>query len=194
MAIEFKETLQIDAPIDRVWEFVNDPRRVVSCMPGAGLDEVVDERTFAGSVKVKIGAITASYKGRVVFTEVDAQARSLEAVAEGRETGGGTAKGTIAIRLSSLAEGPTEFVTEASVDLTGRVMQVGRGMIQGVSRQLFKQFAASTKEILETEGGAGEAEMAVVEQKPIRLLPLVFRTLWEAVVGFFRRLLGRSAD
>jgi len=169
MAIEFRETLQVDAPIDRVWKFVNDPRKVVTCMPGAGLDEVVDERTFLGTVKIKVGAITASYKGRVVFTEVDAQARVLEATAEGRETGGGTARGKISIRLSSPAEGPTEFVTEASVDLTGRVMQVGRGMIQGVSRQLFKQFAASTKELLEAQG-------------------------WEAVVGFFRRLLGRSAN
>ena len=194
MAIEFRETLQVDAPIDRVWEFVNDPRKVVTCMPGAVLDEVVDERTFLGTVKIKVGAITASYKGRVVFTEVDAQARALEVAAEGRETGGGTARGTISIRLSSPAEGPTEFVTEARVDLTGRVMQVGRGMIQGVSHQLFKQFAASAKELLEAQGEAGEAEVAVAEQKPIRVLPLVFRTLWEAVVGFFRRLLGRSAD
>jgi hypothetical protein len=73
-------------------------------------------------------------------------------------------------------------------------MQVGRGMIQGVSHQLFKQFAASAKELLEAQGEAGEAEVVVAEQKPIRVLPLVFRTLWEAVVGFFRRLLGRSAD
>ncbi len=194
MAIEFKETLRVDAPIDRVWEFVNDPRRVVTCMPGAGLDEVVDERTFLGTVKIKVGAITASYKGRVEFTEVDAQARALEVAAEGRETSGGTARGTISIRLNSLADGPTEFVTEARVNLTGRIMQVGRGMIQGVSRQLFKQFAASAKELLEAQDEAGEVKVAVAEQKPIRVLPLVFRSLWEAIVRFFRRLLGRPAD
>jgi len=194
MAIEIRETLEVDAPIDRVWEFVNDPRRAVTCMPGAELDEVVDERTFLGTVKVKVGAITASYKGRVEFTEVDAQARTMQIAAEGRETGGGTARGTLSIHLNSLAEGSTEFVTEASVDLTGRIMQVGRGMIQGVSRQLFKQFAASTKELLEAQGEAGETERAVAEQKPIRVLPLVFRSLWEAIVRLFRRLLGRPAD
>jgi carbon monoxide dehydrogenase subunit G len=194
MAIEIKETLQVDAPIDRVWEFVNDPRSVVTCMPGAVLDEVVDERHFVGTVKIKVGAITASYKGRVELTEVDAQAHALQMVAEGRETGGGTAKGTVSIHLSSRADGPTELVTEASFDLTGRVMQVGRGMIQGVSHQLFKQFAASTKEILEAQGESREAEAAVAEQTPIRVLPLVFRTLWEAIVRFFRRLLGRAAN
>jgi hypothetical protein len=72
-------------------------------------------------------------------------------------------------------------------------MQVGRGMIQGVSHQLFKQFAASAKEFLEARDEAGEAKAvaAVAEQEPLRILPLLFRTLWEALARFFRRLFGR---
>jgi hypothetical protein len=194
MAIEIEETLQVEASVDRVWQFVVDPQRVVTCMPGAALDEAIDERTFTGTVKVKLGAITTSYKGRVEFTEVDAQAHSLEMAAAGRETGGGTAKGTISISVNALSEGPTQLVTKASIDLTGRVMQVGRGMIQGVSHQLFKQFAASAKEILEAEDEAGEAQAvaAVAEQQPVRIVPLLFRTLWEALARFFRRLFGSS--
>jgi len=198
MAIEIVERLQVAAPIERVWQFVNDPQKVVTCMPGAGLDEVVDSRTFLGTVKVKVGAITASYKGRVEFTEVDEPGRRIQMLAEGRETGGGTAKGTIAIQLIELAEGPTELVTEANIDLTGRIMQVGRGMIQGVSRQLFKQFAASTKQLLEAppaveaDGEAAEAVVTAPAQTPIRLLPLLLRTLWEAIARFFRRLFGAS--
>ena len=194
MAIEFKETLQVDAPIDRVWEFVTDPRRVVTCMPGAGLDEVVDERTFLGTVKIKVGAITASYKGRVEFTEVDAQARTMQIAAEGRETGGGTARGTLSIHLNSLAEGSTEFVTEASVDLTGRIMQVGRGMIQGVSSQLFQQFSANVKQQLEAStvaadvtAGESAAPPPAPQNQPIRVLPLLLKTLWAAIIRFFRR-------
>jgi hypothetical protein len=194
MAIEIKESLQVEAPIDRVWQFVIDPQRVVTCMPGAALDEAIDERTFLGTVKVKVGAITTSYKGRVEFTEVDEQAHTIQMAAEGRETGGGTARGSVSIRVDALAEGPTELVTTASIDLTGRVMQVGRGMIQGVSHQLFKQFAASAKEILEAQDAAGEAAAvaAVAEQKPVPILSLIFRTVWETIVGFFRRLFGRS--
>jgi len=196
MAIQIEEKLQVAAPIDRVWQFVNDPQRVVSCMPGAGLDEVVDARTFLGTVRVKVGAITASYKGRVEFTEVDEAGHRIQMRAEGRETGGGTAKGTIAIRLVELAEGPTELVTEASIDLTGRIMQVGRGMIQGVSRQLFKQFAASTKELLESPlapAEAGDSGVTVAKPAPIRILPLLFKALWEAIVRWFRRLFGGRA-
>jgi carbon monoxide dehydrogenase subunit G len=196
MAIEIKETLQVEAPIERVWDFVVDPQRVVTCMPGAALDEVVDDKTFLGTVKVKLGAITTKYKGRVEFANVDAQAHSIQMVAEGRETGGGTAKGTIDMRVNELPEGPVELVIEAGIDLTGRVMQVGRGMIQGVSHQLFKQFAASAKEILEAEDEAAEAAAvaAVAEQKPVAIVPLIFRTIVAAIVNFFKRLFGGSRD
>jgi carbon monoxide dehydrogenase subunit G len=200
MAIEIKETFQVRAPIETVWRFVMDPQSVVTCMPGASLDEVVDARNFLGTVKVKVGAITTSYKGKVQITNVDEQAFALQMAAEGRETSGGTAKGTMSSRLRSLADGQTEVVAEASVDLTGRIMQVGRGMIQGVAHQLFQQFAARMKQRLEAAqaatapGSSGSAPGAQTESDAIRVLPLVLNVFWSAIVNFFRRLFGRSAQ
>ena len=191
MAVTLKETFIVQAPIDRVWQFVMDPEMVVTCMPGAELESVEDERTFLGKVSVKVGAVTTSYQGRVQFTSVDDVAHVVEMTAEGRETGGGTAKGTMSSRLRSLEDGQTEIVAEASVDLTGRIMQMGRGMIQGVSQQLFKQFVGCVKERLEApEGEAASPEAA--EPEPIRIVPIVFRTLWAMVTGFFGRLFGRG--
>jgi carbon monoxide dehydrogenase subunit G len=189
MAIEITETFQVKAPVDAVWRFMLDPQRVVTCMPGAQLEEVVDDRTFLGSVKVKLGAITTSYKGRVQITEMDQQARTVKLTAEGRETGGGTAKGTLHSQLLSLPDGQTEVLAKASVDLTGRVMQMGRGMIQGVSHQLFQQFVSSARERLEAPPGAA-SELAPTESTPIRAIPLLLSTLRAAIVGFFRRLFG----
>jgi len=192
MAITIQETFTVRAPIDVVWRFVTDPEKVVACMPGAELQEVVDERTFLGNVKVKVGAITASYKGRVRFTEVDGGGHALQMVAEGRDTSGGTAKGTMVGRLRSLPDGQTEVVAEASIDLTGRIMQVGRGMIQGVSHQLFQQFVASTKARLEASQ-AGVVEPGVpAEVKPIRIVPLLVQALLAAILRFFRRLRRRQ--
>ena len=190
MAIEIKETFQVEAPVDAVWRFMLDPNQVVTCMPGAQLEEVVDDRTFLGSVKVKLGAITTSYKGRVQITEMDPQAHNVKLTAEGRETGGGTAKGTLRSQLRSLPDGQTEVAAQASVDLTGRVMQMGRGMIQGVSHQLFQQFVASTRERLEAPPGAA-SELAPAESTPIRAIPLLLSTLRAAIVRLFRRLFGR---
>jgi carbon monoxide dehydrogenase subunit G len=203
MAIEIRETFQVAAPIDAVWRFVMDPNKIVTCMPGAKLDAIVDERTFDGTIKIKVGAITTSYKGRIQLTEVDEQAHKVQMAAEGRETSGGMAKGTMQSTLQSLSDGQTEMCIEASVDLTGRIMQVGRGMIQGVSHQLFLQFVKRTKEHLEsapvevvspTEGvapAAGKSIAPPADDEALSIVPLIFNAIWSAIVGFFRRLFGR---
>jgi len=203
MAIEIREKFEVAAPIETVWRFVMDPHKIAPCLPGAKLEEVVDERNFLGSVKIKIGAITTSYKGKVELTEVDEDGRVVVMLAEGRETSGGMAKGLVTSRLRSLADGQTEVIAEANVDLTGRVMQVGSRMIEGVSHQLFEQFAKKLKKQLEAEPGAaaapGTAESAAPgtpappaqEEEALAILPLILRSLWQAIAGFFRRLFRR---
>jgi len=201
MAIVIKETFRVEAPIEDVWRFMMTPDQIVTCMPGAELDEIVDEATFAGTVKIKVGAVTAKYKGRIRFTSVEAASHAVEMTAEGRETSGGVAKGTIAGRLTPVEDGQTEVVAQANVDLTGRIVQVGRGMIQGVSQQLFAQFVDNTKRRLEAQRRAAEAtpagaapapESPLPAQRPIRIVPLVLRVMWLAIARFFGRLLGRS--
>ena len=211
MAIEIQEKFEIEAPIDRVWSFVTDPETIVPCLPGATLAEVVDEHNFLGKVKVKLGAVTAGYKGKIHFSKVDAENHVLEMVAEGRDPSGGTAKGTITVSLSSLEGGGTEMVTDATIELTGKVMQVGRGMIKGVSHQLFLQFAKTAKARLEedsvasagtADAGSGQAASsgsgggqptAPPEEVPLKVLPLLLKTIWAAITGFFRRLSGGGA-
>jgi hypothetical protein len=192
MAITLRETFQVRAPVADVWRFLLDPAQVVTCMPGAELQEVVDPQTFLGAVKIKVGAITASYKGRVRLVAVDETAHRVEMLAEGRDAAGGSAKGTVTGRLRALADGRTEVVAEASVDLTGRIMQVGRGMIQGVAQQLFQQFVESAKRRLEAPATApGVAAPPSASAAPIRVVPLLFRALAAALARFFRRLFGR---
>lgn len=191
MAINLKESFQVNAPIDAVWHFLLDPHQVAPCMPGAQLDEVVEDGTFLGNIKVKVGPITAQYKGRVQFTRVEPLAHEIEMTADGLEAGGGTARGTISSRLLALDGSRTEVVAEATAEITGRVAQFGRGMIQGVSQQLFREFAASVTQRLESpESVAG----APTESRPISILPLVLGQIWRAIAGFFRRLfrLGRK--
>lgn len=218
MAIDIQETFTVRAPIELVWRFLLDPQQVAPCMPGAELDEVVDERNFHGNVKIKVGAITTRYKGKVHLTTVDEGGRRIEMTAEGRETGGGTAKGTMVAVMRTLPDGQTEVASTATVDLTGKIMQVGRGMIQGVSHQLFLQFVSAVQSHLEPlaaaaaaaapapqSGTTADAPRVVtpellppplprpqVEAQAIRIVPLVMNVLWAAIARFFRRLLGRQ--
>jgi carbon monoxide dehydrogenase subunit G len=151
-----------------------------------------DDRTFLGTIRVKVGAITTSYKGKINFEDVDEAARSVRMRAEGRETGGGTAKGTMSSTLMSISRNETELTVEASVDVTGRIAQVSRGMIEGVSKQLFAQFVACAKASLETP----EHAAAAIEEanRPVSVLPLVLGTIWSSITSFVRRVFRRSPD
>lgn len=201
MAITLKETFTVEAPIARVWAFVMQPQQVATCIPGASLDEVVDERNYVGSIKIKVGAVTAAYKGRVQFTEINEQEYRMTMTAEGKETGGGIAKGGMVAQLRELPGGKTEVVSEANVELTGKIMQVGRGMIEAVSHQLFLQFVSRVKSRLETaEAASSESAGAAVagappsaapaEDEAIKVFPLLLKALLELIKKFFRRLFG----
>jgi len=192
MPIQIQETFRTAAPVETVWRFLLDPHRVVRCMPGAELQQVVDDRTFDGTVRVKLGAITTRYRGRVRITEVDDRAHRVNMLAEGRETGGGTARGVLTGELRGLPDGGTEVVASAEIDLTGRVMQLGRGMIQGVSSQLFGQFVDRTRQTLEASGSEGRVP-APAREDSIPLLRMILRVVFAPVARFFSRRFGSPA-
>jgi carbon monoxide dehydrogenase subunit G len=163
MGFRIEEQFVVNAPAPAVWAYLVDPTRVVTCLPGAELREVVDPRTFRGAVKVKVGAITVAYQGTVRLVEVDEAARSVRMTGEGREsTGSGAAKMTMSSTVTDRPEGGVQVRVQADVDVVGRLVQLGRGMIEQVSHQLFQQFAACVRATLEAEAAArGTAAAAV---------------------------------
>ena len=164
-----------------------------------------------GRVKIKLGAVTAAYKGKIHFEDVDAERYVLVMIGEGKDPSGGTAKARITVQLSELESGATEMSTEATIDLTGKVMQVGAGMIKGVSHQLFQKFAKTAKERLEQEpaetsasdeGAPSDASAAPAvpataandDDEALSVLPLLLSTLGAAIRNFFSRLFGGSKN
>ena len=75
MAFKIEETFEVQAPVQRVWEYLIDPARVAVCLPGAELLESRDDGSYLGAVKVKVGPVAMSYKGVVKFTELDEPAQ-----------------------------------------------------------------------------------------------------------------------
>ena len=191
MTIELQERFQVAAPTEEVWAFMMDPEKVAVCLPGATLMEVLDEDSFLGSVKVKIGAIVARYQGKLSYTKRDEDTLTTEMLAEAKEKGGGTLNGTISVALSALPNGETAASCGASVDLTGRIAQVGGGMIEGVSAEMIKIFVANVKAQLETPAGEGEA-LAPPADDSINIIAVVFKVIWKSIVNFFKRLFGRA--
>ncbi len=189
MPSRIEERFTVQAPLECVWSYLVDPRQVVGCLPGAELTEVVDDHTFHGAVKVKVGPVTVAYQGRVVLAEIDPAARRVKMLGEGRETGGaGSARMSMESRLAPLPGGATEVTVLAEVDVVGRLVQLGRGMIEQVSHQLFAQFAGCVRTTLEAAPGAAPPAGA---GEPLRAVPLLFQALWASLVALLRRLLGR---
>jgi uncharacterized protein len=198
MAFKIEERFEVKAPVDRVWKYLIDPARVVHCLPGAELLESKDEHTFLGAIKVKVGPLSMSYKGQAKFIEINEQTHQVRMVGEAREVGGsGSTKVTMLSTVASLSDGGSEVVVNAEIDLVGKIVQFGRGMIEEVSRQMFRQFSTCVRQQLETVDQAQATESVVPsagETKAVSAASLAFHALWAVIVRFFKRLFGRESQ
>jgi carbon monoxide dehydrogenase subunit G len=142
MGMEITKTFVVQAPAAAVWDFLTDPYKVASCLPGAAITEKVDDSTYTGTMTLKVGPVTASYRGKMRFERLDAAAGEADIAATGQETKG---KGGADMRMKSrvVARGPeeTEVTVVSDVNVMGVLAQFGRGMIQDVSDQLFQKFS-----------------------------------------------------
>jgi carbon monoxide dehydrogenase subunit G len=164
---------------------------VVTCLPGAELLEVVDERTFDGAVRVRVGPMEVAYRGRVLLAEVDEAARRVRMTGEGRESGGaGSARMSMTCALGPGPDGGTEVSVRAEVDVAGRLVQLGRGMFEQVSHQLFQELAACARAALEAGPASAGGAAGPSAPRPVRLVPLLFRAAWTSLLALMRRLLG----
>jgi len=163
MAIRIEEVFEIQAHPDRVWSYLTDPRQVVNCLPGAELTSVQDDMTFLGRVKVKVGPISTAYAGKVILTERDDANRVVKMTGEGRESGGaGSARMTMTSSVVRLASGSSEVRVVADIDIVGRIAQFGRGMIESVNKQMFKQFTECVRSTL----AAGSSDAQTPSEPP----------------------------
>ena len=203
--MQLENSFAVGAPPDRVFAYLLDVNKVVGCVPGAELSEVVDPTTFKGKVKVKVGPITVAYSGTARIADRNDSARSATLEAEGRETTGpGSARAKALMTVEADGAGSTvKIVTDYSV--AGRVAQFGRGVMEDVSRRIVNDMAACIKANLEAaeprSGGGDGPETATaagptsapapapMTAKPINAVPLFFQVLWAGI----RRLFGAKA-
>jgi len=137
--MELVHEFTVAVPVEQAWDVLTDVARIAPCMPGAELTGV-DGGTYRGQVKIKVGPITAQYKGTASFAEKDEAARRVVLKASGRDTRGqGTASATVTAAMAEEAGSTTvSIVTDLSV--SGRVAQFGRGVMADVSARLLEQF------------------------------------------------------
>ena len=158
--MELTNDFRVGIPVERSWAVLTDVELIAPCMPGAQLQEVEGDE-YRGVVKVKVGPVTAQYKGVARFLERDEAAHKVVLRAEGRETRGqGNANATITAQLTPDGDGTAvSVVTDLTV--TGRVAQFGRGGMADVSAKLLDQFVDCLENKLLVdlpEAGAGSSD------------------------------------
>jgi len=164
--MKIEDQFRVEVPVEEAWKVLLDVERIAPCMPGAQLQEIEGDE-YRGVVKVKVGPITAQYKGAAKIVEADEAARRIVLKGEGRDTRGqGNASATVTVTLAADGTG-TQVGVDTDLNVTGKVAQFGRGVMADVSAKLLAQFVASLEaNVLSGDGDAAAAPEAASAPAP----------------------------
>jgi len=180
---------------EAAWQLLLDVREVAACVPGAVLDEVVDERTFKGHMRVRLGPVLVQFGGTAQFDKVDEPARIAHLSARGKDTKGrGSAGARSRFRVMEAGAG-SRVEIETELELAGMIAQYGRasGVIATLSQQIVDEFAANLRTLIErrqeaSRSTAGSAAPPDAQPRKLASTELSgFGLLWRLVKSWFRR-------
>jgi carbon monoxide dehydrogenase subunit G len=158
MQLENKFT--IAAPIEKAWEALNTPQTIAPCFPGATL-QTYEGDSFTGTVKVKLGPISLTYKGKGTYVTRDEAAHKVVIEANGRDSrGNGTANATVTGTMEADGPDKTSVTMVTDMTITGRPAQFGRGVISDVADKIVGQFAGCVADKLAPQASTPSAEDA----------------------------------
>ena len=169
--MELTNDFTVNEPIDKAWETLTDVERIAPCLPGAQLTEIEGD-TYRGLVKVKVGPITAQFKGQASFVEKDPEQHRAVLKAEGRDTGGkGNASALITAQLEPIAADVTKVTVATDLTITGKVAQFGRGALADVSEKLLRQFVTNLESTVLMNGAPAPASAEAAEPAAVAAEP-----------------------
>ena len=177
--MQIEKIFQVKEPIEQVWSLLSDPRRVATCVPGAKITEQVDEKTYKGTISVKVGPSATDYKGQLEIVRLEPENHELEILGKGQDVRGrGSASMKMTGKLRSLEDGGTEVTSVSEVNVVGILAQMGSRVISEVSNIMFGQFIKNFQAQLQQP-----ANTPAAEAEPVSAASLA----WAAAKGAFHR-------
>ena len=153
MKVELSKTFSIRAPINDVWDFMTDIKKVSTCIPGAQYNELLGDNEHSVMLTVKVGPIKSSYRSEVAIKSLDKSNYTMEIEGRGTDTKGkGGANMEMTGKLIDNGDGTTGVTGDSMVTIQGMLAQFGSRMIEDVSNQLFVQFTENLRTKLEGNG------------------------------------------
>jgi carbon monoxide dehydrogenase subunit G len=155
--MDLNNSFEVAADRATAWRVLNDVERIAPCLPGAQLEEVHGDE-YKGNVKVKVGPVSAQYKGKATFIEQNEAEGKVVIKGDGRDSrGAGNANALITATLHEIDAHNTRVDVHTDLAITGKVAQFGRGVMADVSGKLMGQFAENLQELLAEEQVSGDA-------------------------------------
>jgi uncharacterized protein len=159
--MKIQNEIEVAAPPDELFDVLADVERVAPLLPGANLEGKNDDDTYAGTVKVKVGPITASYRGTLRFLELDHDEHRAVMAASADETKG---QGNLEARITASISGSDSqsvLSLDTDLDVRGKAAQFGRGVLGNVSQRVLQQFARNLESEVLAGGEVGEEKPSV---------------------------------
>ena len=218
MKTKIDKSFHVPEPVDKVWDLLSDPQKVVVCVPGASITEAVDDKNYKGTVSLKFGPVKSTYNGEINIEQMDTAAKQMTLVGKGLDSKG---KGSAEMEMNgsvAAKDGGSQVDYSMEVTVTGMLAQFGSRLIQDVSNQLFDQFVQNFKNKLAESGPAtvsaesshvikessSEAVQTAANSSTTTTVPTAsvaekednsvnaLALLWAVIKGFFQRLFGKS--
>ena len=190
--MRIENAFDVAAPPAEVYALMLDPARVAPCIPGAEVVGAREDGSHDAKVTVKVGPMKMSYAGVVSIIEHDDAARTAAMRARGAEARGqGNVDATMRMAVSEREGGGSHIDVSTEMQVTGRVAQMGQGIMQDVAVRMIGEMARNMEALL-TPAPAGSSEQTAAqpapEAKPIKGFSLMFGVLADRL----RRLFSRS--
>ena len=145
MAMTMNGEVQLPASRQTVWTKLNDPAVLKACIPGCEELEKTDEHGFRAVAKMKVGPVSARFKGKVSLSDLDPP-NGYKISGEGEGGVAGFAKGGATVKLSE-KDGGTLLSYDVEAQIGGKLAQLGQRLINGAAKKVaddfFQNFAAA---------------------------------------------------
>lgn len=191
MKVELEKSLALPVAAAAGWSLVENIEDMAACMPGAKITERVDATHYKGSITVKLGPATVSFKGEIEVVAMDPKARTIHVIGKGADTGGGSGA---SLDLNAFVKETGADTCELSgvsvVNVTGKVAAFGSRMMGTVTDQLLKIFfdnVLAKAEALKTNTASGTTTAAPVVEAKFNVLAFVWAIIRDFVAGLFGR-------
>jgi uncharacterized protein len=163
--VKFSNEIEVAQPPKELFAFLTDVERVAPCLPGASIDGREGD-DYTGSMKVKVGPITGTYKGKMRFLEQDEDAlRAVMSARAAEVNGQGDAEAKITTQIEEAGDAASRIVMETDLQMRGRVAQFGRGAMEKISQRMFDEFARNLEREM-SGGGAPEPSSEDTAEEP----------------------------